>query len=405
MGVVNLCKKLFYDNTYIKNFTANIIDIEKRDGLFHIVLDKTAFYPEGGGQPWDQGFINEVAVLKVYNLDGKIFHVTNNLPIGETNLNCIINWSRRFDFMQQHTGQHILSASFDKLYSSKTVGFHLSGDYTTIDVDAPDLSEDDLIKIEQLSNEIVFANLTIKQSYPDCETLKTMNLRKSPSVEDNIRIVSIDGFDNSPCGGTHVDRTGEVGLIKIKKWEKTRGKLRIEFVCGNRAYKDYYKKNNQINFIAQLLSVKDSDVSNFVEKIHNNNNSMNKELNKLKLQLIEFEGKKLYDEALIEGNYKIIYKLFDDKDFNQIRTLGINLSSNPSTLSLLGTYKNKPQFLISKSKDIKDINIKSFVDSLRNEMSISGGGNESICQGGVSTLDDLKTLLNLGLNLLKKSHK
>ncbi|MCT4593357.1 MAG: DHHA1 domain-containing protein [Anaeromicrobium sp.] len=390
-----MCKKLYYENTYLKNFTANIVEIKEEKDSFHLVLDKTAFYPEGGGQPSDMGFIEGVSVNYVYTQKDKVYHVVDSLPSKKDELNCSIDWSRRFDFMQQHTGQHILSACVDKLYGGKTVGFHLSKDYTTIDVTTQNLKDKHIQRIEQLANEIVFANLTINQFYPDSDTLKELPLRKTPSVDEDIRVVSIDSFDHSPCGGTHVDRTGEVGLIKIKTYEKTRGKTRLEFVCGNRAYNDYLIKNNQINSLSTLLSIKDSQVYEAVERIYNVNNSNKKEINKLQSELIFYEGEKLYNECISKGNYKILKKTFEDRDFQNLRTLALNLCSKADVIALLGTKKDKAQFILAASKNISNINMKDIVNNLRSKMTINGGGNNHICQGGVNSTDDLELLLSL----------
>ncbi|PAB58959.1 alanyl-tRNA editing protein [Anaeromicrobium sediminis] len=395
-------KKLFYENVYLKNFSANIMEVKNEGNSFHLVLDKTCFYPEGGGQPSDMGFIENIPVKYVYIEDNKVYHVVNSLPSKEDKLNCAIDWPRRFDFMQQHTGQHILSACIDKLYSGKTVGFHLSKDYTTIDITTQNLKDEHIKRIEQLANEIVFANLIIKQFYPDSHTLKELPLRKVPSVDENIRVVSIDSFDHSPCGGTHVSRTGEVGLIKIKTYEKTRGKTRLEFVCGNRAYNDYLIKNDQINNLSTLLSVKDSQVYEAVERIHNVNNSNKKEINKLQCELIFYEGEKLYNECTPNGNYKIIRKIFEDKDFQNLRTLGLNLCSKNNVIALLGTKKDKAQFILALSKNISHINMKDIVNGLRSRVTINGGGNNHVCQGGVNSIDDLGLLLSLVYDEVQK---
>ncbi|WP_165000290.1 alanyl-tRNA editing protein [Anaerophilus nitritogenes] len=262
-----MTKKLFYDNIYLKEFSANIIHCETKDEFSHIVLDQTAFYPQGNEQPSDIGKIGELLVSYVYEKDNKIYHVVDQPPSQNQNLKCRINWETRFDHMQQHLGQHILSACFEELFDAPTINLHLNKNFNSIDVRIDQFSQAQAQRVEYFANQIIFNNFHVKQYYPSVKQVEIMPLRKVPFVQKNIRIVEIDQFDFSPCYGIHPSHTGEVGIIKIRKLEQNKDYTRIEFVCGNRALKDYYWKNQIIHKISNLLSVPEEDIFIHVEKI------------------------------------------------------------------------------------------------------------------------------------------
>lgn len=253
-----ILERLYLNEPYLDRFRANITDITETDHGTAVILDRTAFYPEGGGQPSDAGTIDGCRVKYVYGQHGIIYHIVDTPPPSKTDVECMIDWDVRLDHMQQHCGQHILSAAFTEVMDADTVGFHLGDEFVTIDIDVESLSFDNAERVETFANEIVFRNLEVKLHYPSSDQLKNYALRKAPSVTENIRIVEIDGVDFSPCCGTHPSHTGDVGLIKIRKWEKSKNNVRVEFVCGRRALKDYAWKNNCINEIASLTSAKDT---------------------------------------------------------------------------------------------------------------------------------------------------
>ncbi|QEK12392.1 hypothetical protein FQB35_08385 [Crassaminicella thermophila] len=394
-----MTKKLFFKNVYLKEFTANIISKEEIEGEFHIVLDQTAFYPEGGGQPCDTGTIDSLKVCYVYEKDNKIYHIVDKKPTKLNNVKCTIDWEKRFDHMQQHLGQHILSACFEELFDAETVGFHLGTAFVTIDVTLSDLSNDQAQKVEYLANQVVFNNLRVNQLYPNPSKLSELPLRKPPKVDKNIRIIEIDQFDFSPCGGTHPSYTGEVGLIKIRKWEKIRNNIRIEFVCGNRALKDFTWKNDYIYKIANLLSIKDLDVLNGIEKIYSNYHSQQKEIKKLKEQLLNYEAFALYQEADIHKEIKIIYKIYDNRDFNELRTLATKIISKPNAIVLFGARNKKAQMILSSSKQI-EINMNEIFKKVCIIFNGKGGGNNHNAQGGGDNLSKLEDALKEAKNII-----
>ncbi|WP_432409247.1 alanyl-tRNA editing protein [Wukongibacter sp. M2B1] len=390
--------KLFYKNPYIKEFNADILKIVEKDDMFHLELNQTAFYPEGGGQPSDIGSIDNIEVLHAYEAGENIYHVVNQLPSKLDNIRCHINWEQRFDHMQQHLGQHILSAAFEKLHDANTIGFHLSSNTLTIDIDKV-LSRDDITKVEYFANQLVFNDLSVEILYPSEEELASLPLRKPPTVLENVRIVKLDDLDYSPCCGTHPNRAGEVGLIKIKKVEKHKSGLRVEFACGNRALSDYQIKNDIINMLSSNLSVKPDEILTNVSRINEELQSEKKENKLLKEQLISFEAIDLLNNSSIINNTRVIKKLFHARDFNEIKQLSTALINNDKTAVIFGLAgDDKAQLIFSRSKDLDKIVMKDILKEAISLIDGNGGGSPFSAQGGGRNIEGIHSAIELGYN-------
>ena len=224
-----------------------------------------------------------------------------------------IDWNTRFDYMQQHSGQHLLSSVFYKLFNGETIGFYIGKEYVYIDVNIPKISNEEIEKVESFANKIVFSNFSIKTYIVEREDMDKIPVRKNINLNSNIRIVEIDEIDFSPCCGTHVRSTGEIGLIKIRKVEPYKGNIRVEFVCGHRALKDYTWKSSYIRDISNMLSVKDKDVKNKVEKLYKEKENLEKENRKLREKIYKYEAESLFNEGKSYKNVKIIVKNFQIK--------------------------------------------------------------------------------------------
>ena len=238
-------EKLYYQDPYLREFSAQILQkTPLADGKFALVLDRTAFYPEGGGQPCDLGTLNGVPVIDVRTISDEIIHTTDGDP-GEGSVLGVLDWQRRFDHMQQHSGEHILSGILLANYQAENVGFHLSAASCQIDVTLPALTPEQAAEIEDAANAVIFANLPVDGRFVEQADLVAYSLRKEPGKEfSQIRLVSVENCDCCPCGGTHVSRTGDVGLFKLRGWEKRKGNIRLDFVCGGRALADYRLKHD-----------------------------------------------------------------------------------------------------------------------------------------------------------------
>lgn len=399
-----MTQKLYLDNPYLREIDARIIDKIYQDGKYYIKLNRTIFYPHlSGGQPGDKGTINGVEVLEVYEEDADIIHVVKeNIHSDKVILN--IDWENRLDNMQQHTGQHLLSAAFYKLYNGETIGFHIGGDYVYIDVTLPELSEEEAEKIEIYANRIIFSNFEIKSYYIEKNDINRIPVRKHPTVNSNIRIVEIDNIDFSPCGGTHLRSTGEIGLIKIRKWEKYKGNIRIEFVSGNRALFDYRWKNKAVKDISLMLTSKDIDILEKVSLLYNQKEELEKINRNLRTELHRYKGEDLLRNSVKINEIPFVFKIFDDMDLKEINSISNYLNTISNLIQLYGsTFENEGQFLVSASKDF-NLPLKDILKDISQEFDIKGGGSPHIIQGKCSS-EDLQKLLNKFFEKIKNHIK
>ncbi|MBN2261161.1 MAG: alanyl-tRNA editing protein AlaX-L [Clostridiales bacterium] len=386
-----MTEKLFLKDSYVQEFHADIINITEENQLYKIELNRTYFYPEGGGQPSDNGFIDSSEIFDVQYENNHIIHFSKSKPSNLKNVVCKINWDNRFDLMQQHTGQHILSAAFEKLFEANTVGFHLSNDYVTIDLDKR-LTMVQVISAENLSNEIIYNNLAVKTHYPNEKELDEMPLRKPPKVTADIRITEVTGFDFSPCGGTHVNFTGEIGIIKIKKIENHKDGIRVEFISGSRALKDYQFKNELIYKLAIDLSVKPDEVEISYEKMKFEMTALKSEIKDLKEQLIDFKIQELVQQAQSLNHVKIITHLFTDIDMSSMKRISASIVSQANFITLFALVTDDVKLLFAKSADV-DYNMKELIQKPLILISGRGGGNQSAAQGGGPNIDGAKSAL------------
>ena len=274
-------EKLYYQDPYLTTFTAKVLTCEPAKTGFLVTLDRTAFYPEGGGQPADHGTLGAAAVTDVHEKDGVIFH-TCDAPV-ETGaaVEGSIDWPRRFDHMQQHSGEHILSGLLCSLYDCDNVGFHLGADTVTIDYNL-ELTWEQVLEAERRANETIWADTPVEITFPSPEALEQLHYRSKKELTGQVRIVTFPGADCCACCGTHVRRAGEVGLIKVLSCQKFREGVRMEILCGQRAYRYLSQVYDQDHAGAQLLSVKPQDTLAAVER-------QNAELTAAKQRMTELE--------------------------------------------------------------------------------------------------------------------
>lgn len=381
----------YFTDAYVTKFSAQVVREETlEDGRHGVVLNETYFYPTSGGQPYDLGTIGGVKVLDV--VDGEeIIHIVEK-PLDVTEVECEIDWERRFGHMQQHAGQHILSACFEQLYDAETVGFHLGDEYVTIDLTLEDLSLKMAETVENRANELIYQNLSIKTYFVEPDEVSKLPLRKLPAVEEDIRIVEVDGEDYSPCGGTHPKSTGEVGMIKIRKWEKKRNNIRVEFICGYRALKDYQWKNDQINQISTQLSVRDQEALEGFQRLYDEAKELRREVGQLKGQVQVYEAEEFYGQAQKVNGVHLIQHLFTDRDLSEVKRLAGRIIEKEKVIVLFAVKGEKAQVAFSRSKDL-DTNMNELLKEVIGLINGSGGGSPQSAQGGGSDLNNLESLL------------
>ncbi len=332
-----MTEKLYYNDSYTTEFTALIIGRIALGEHRGILLNRTFFYPTSGGQEHDTGLINSVRITDVVETDLGILHVASEDVPGERAV-CSIDWERRFDNMQQHTGQHILSAACDEVAGAATVSAHMGGESSTIDVDAKTFDASVAAEIERRANSVVMRNLPVSIHNADDRTIGAFPLRKPPKVTGSIRVIEVSKFDYSACGGTHVHATGEVGLIKIRKWEKVKsGLTRIEFLCGSRALRDYQWKNRMINEIAEASSVKDSELRDYVGRLKNDVHDLQKREAALREHLSGVEAAGLLASAKPSGTVAVVRKMLPGRNAEELRLLAQKLTAAPSVVAFLAS--------------------------------------------------------------------
>lgn len=276
-----MTEKLFYMDSHLKEFDATVISCEPYEEGYRAVLDRTAFFPEGGGQASDTGWIDGAEVVDVQEREGVIYHQVSESLMAGAEVHGRIQWGKRFSRMQQHTAEHIISGLIHKQYGYNNVGFHLADTYCTMDVDGP-LSKEELQEIEWKANEAVFQNVPIEVFYPSKEELVELNYRSKIEIEGQVRIVRIPGYDICACCAPHVKRTGEIGLIKIVHTQNYKGGVRITMFSGDRALADYQRKEKSIRQIMSLLAAKEELVAEAVEQLKEDNDA-------LKIQILELQ--------------------------------------------------------------------------------------------------------------------
>ncbi|MFQ5812064.1 MAG: DHHA1 domain-containing protein [Anaerolineae bacterium] len=376
-----MTERLYYLDPYRLEFEARVVEQTSVGAKPGVILESTCFYPTSGGQPHDEGHLNDVPVINVFEREDKaIVHVLATELKGDL-VHGVIDWERRFDHMQQHTGQHILSQAFLQLLKAETVSFHLGKEASTIDVDKAPLAASQLDRVEDVANEIVFADRPVKTHLMAEEELAGLPLRKLPAVEMPIRIVEVKGFDYSPCGGTHCQRTGEVGLIKITKVERRGQDTRVEFLCGGRALADYRGKNRTVNELANRFSVGAWELAEAVERLAEEGKSSQRELNAAQNRLLDYEAAELLAEAEQHGDIRVVRKVFADREGEEVRRLALRLMESEGSVALLGAAGDKAHLFFARSADLPyDMN-----DLLKKACQVvggGGGGQRHFAQGG-----------------------
>jgi alanyl-tRNA synthetase len=289
-------RRLYFEDAYQKEFEAAVVESLELDGKPAVVLDQTCFYPESGGQPADSGTLDGARVSDVREEGERLIHVLDRKIIAPR-VKGAIDWKRRFDHMQQHSGQHILSQSFIEILDGETRSFHLGELSSTLEIGLKEIALGELDRVEARANEVVFEDREIKTYFVPGDKISTVPLRRPPQKEGLIRVVEVEGFDYSACGGTHCRRTGEVGLIKVAGWERIRGNLRFEFRCGRRVLEDYDRKNRTLAVLSQKLSVHERDIPNSADKLLRENKESRKTLRKLRERLASYEAREIIERA------------------------------------------------------------------------------------------------------------
>ena len=375
--------KLYYKDAYQKSARTKVLKRERdTDNRWYAVLEETIFYPTGGGQPHDTGRINGMDVTDVEEVDGEIRHYVAeaSLEVGK-DAELEIDWSRRFDFMQQHSGQHVLTASFVELLDIQTVSFHLGKELVSIDLDTSRISEEQLNEVEALANSVILENRPIETKWVTKEELVDYPLRKQVSVEEDIRLVIIPDFDYNGCGGTHPSSTGQIGSLKILDTEMMKGKVRVHFVCGNRVLSQLHSKQKNLKELTRLLSASESGLAQAAQILLENSKKLEKSLEEAKDQLLSVEAKELV-ESLDYGN-DTIERVFKNRTIQELQKLARLAAAQSPQIKIVFIVENGDllQFVVARGEE-NPSSMKQLAAQILPLINGKGGGSESFAQGG-----------------------
>lgn len=387
-----MSERLYYLDADTTDFTAEIVATTHVDGRPAVVLNRTYFYPTSGGQPNDTGSINATAVVDVFirEADSAIVHVlAEELAPGPAA--CRIDRARRFDHMQHHTGQHILSQAFIRVADAHTVGFHLSDSTVTIDLDRAELDGHDINAAEALTNQIIWENRPVTVRILPFEEAQALALRKLPPTHNGeLRLVDIADFDLTACGGTHVARTGSVGLLKIVKTEKRGDKLRVFFTCGGRALADYGGKNAVVGDLTALLTTGQDDLNTAVAKLQEDNKTTRRALKQAQTELLAYAADDLLQHAAVVGEVALITRVLELPDPGQLRALANRLvadGGNARRIALLALGGDRTHLLFCRTENAPGDMAGLLREALAMLESSAGGGRPSFAQGSAPAAD------------------
>ncbi|MFW6131642.1 MAG: alanyl-tRNA editing protein [Candidatus Aminicenantaceae bacterium] len=368
-------KRIYFEDPYQVEFEAKVLKRVKQDNKFALILDQTCFYPESGGQPNDKGGLNGVEVTEVKEEGDQILHFVNE-EITANRVKGKIEWERRFDHMQQHTGQHVLSQCAHRIYEAETLSFHLGDEYSTLEIDKRKIKEKEIDKLEDCVNKIIFLDKEIKTYFVHEDKIKSVPLRRPPKKGGEIRVVEVDNFEYSACGGTHVKRTGEIGLFKITKWDRIRDNVRLEFLCGKRAVEDYRIKDRIIRSLSERFTVHEKELYSSIEKKLSELKDQKKEIKKLKLKLADFEVEKIVQGA----DNKIIKKIYNTKSRDELKLLAINVIEKGNYVVLFGLRMKEGCHIILACSEEAGLDMRKYFSQVTSMVKGKGGGSSTLVE-------------------------
>lgn len=387
-----MTERLYYADSYLREFRAKVTD--RSDDGRRIYLDRTAFYPASGGQPHDTGAIAGASVLEVVDEGERIAHLVAAAPQhvhDADEVDCRIDWERRFDHMQQHSGQHLLSAVFVERFGIATVSFHLGQESSTIDLETATLEPARVLEAERRANEAVCENRPLAVSFEDAAA--TRDLRKPSERAGTLRIVSIEGLDRSACGGTHVARTGEIGPILIRKLEKVRATVRVEFLCGGRAVRRARADFDALARVAQMFSGALDEVPGLVGAQIESARQNDKVRRKLEADLAQYQGRDLYAATAPDGDgVRRAVRRLPSGNLENLRTLAQSFTAQAKAV-FVAALDEPPAVLLAVSAD-SGVDAGNLLKAALAQAGGRGGGNPRMAQGSLPGHDALEQVLD-----------
>jgi alanyl-tRNA synthetase len=397
-------ERLYYNDSHLIEFEARVVEISERvSGWTAVTLDRTAFYPTGGGQPSDTGTLNGSRVVECIDDEANgVLHVIQGRPpeIG-ANVKGRVDWLRRLDHIQQHTGQHILSQAFVTLFNGPTKGFRVLNDCCEIDVELTNPSPELIERAVELANNVIWEDRPITIQTVNSEEVADLPLRKEPSRDGDLRLIEIEGFDLTPCGGTHAYRTGEVGMIAVRSWERAKGLTRIEFVAGMRALADYRRANKTAREVASLFSGARDEAVHLASRMLEENKELHHRLRSLEEIAARVEAEELLVEASPNtAGVGVVTKIYHDRDAESLKHLAQALIAHPNTIALLGSRDQEAARLVfARSADAPG-DMNALMKEACALLEGRGGGKPDLAQGGGKNVERLTEAIERASSLL-----
>lgn len=359
--------KLYEQDAYRKTFSSIVEDSISEKGIFKVALRETAFYPEGGGQPADHGMLGDVKVLDVQERDGIIWHtVSEPLPKGAS-ADGRIDWERRYDYMQNHSGEHVVSGLICRTFGCSNVGFHMGSDVITMDFNTP-MTWEQAMEIEERANRAIEMQIPITASYPTAEELADLDYRSKKELSGRVRILTIEGCDTCACCGTHVRTTAEIRLVKILSLQNYKSGVRITMVSGNRALEDYRRKHDGISAAARMLSAKPEETAQAVERVLEENGRLRYEMAGMRKRIAQLQA-----QTIPEGTAACFLDepLAPARELREIANALGERADNVMVMGENGAY-------VIKSADSR---ARALQEALRETFTVQGGGSDQMVQG------------------------
>jgi alanyl-tRNA synthetase len=403
-----MTERLYYQDSFLYDFEAEVREVQDTPKPA-LILDRTAFYPASGGQVFDTGLISteneQIKITEVADAeDGRVIHYLEAFPREikpGSKVRGQIDAKRRRDHMQQHTGQHVLSAAFVRLYNMHTVSFHMADEYCSIDLDTPTLSKEQVEAAERLANEIILENRAVAIRFVTREEAGKLGLRKLPPAErDELRLIDIQEFDLSACGGTHVNQTGQIGCILLRKIEKVRQGWRVEFVAGQRAVATARRDFSTLTDAAALFSGHIYEVPEHVKKSLNEIKSLRKQREQSLEELAEAQASVLLAETREENGRRTVIRTFADREMNFLKLLAQKLTRlGTNVVALLGTTSPQPSIVFAQSAGQPN-DVGALMKETVAKFGGRGGGSKDMAQAGLRTADCVQAALTAAAALL-----
>jgi alanyl-tRNA synthetase len=405
-------ERLYYNDSHLIEFEARVVEISERvSGWTAVTLDRTAFYPTGGGQPSDTGTINGLRVVEcVDDEDNGVLHVIQGRPpeVGTT-VKGRVDWLRRLDHMQQHTGQHILSQAFVTLFKAPTKGFRVLAECCEIDVELANPSNEVIERGVELANNVIWEDRQITTQIVSSQQAAGLPLRKEPAREGDLRLIEIDGFDLTPCGGTHAFRTGEVGMIAVRHWERAKGLTRIEFVAGMRALADYRRANTTARAAAALFSSARDDAPALAARMLEENKELHRRVRELEVLAADIEAEELLRAISsasppigigAASSARIVSRVYSNRSAESLKQLAHALIAHENVVALLASHDEETARLVFARSNDAAGDMNGLMKEACALLEGRGGGKPDFAQGGGKNVEKIQEALTLALKLL-----